>query len=70
MGCCTDMAEAICVGGAATVDVEAGALLKAKRPSKGASAEPAHWEFSDSSTHASGDMTTLNQDLSLYMLMS
>ena len=42
VGCCTDMAEAICVGGAARVEVGAGALLKVKGPPEGALTEPAH----------------------------
>ena len=59
MGCCTDMAEAICVGGAVAVDVEAGALLKVKGPLKGALAEPASQKVSDLPTHTSRYMAAI-----------
>ena len=59
MGCCTDMAEAICVGGAVAVDVEAGALLKVKGPLKGALAEPASQKVSELPTHTSRYMAAM-----------
>ena len=67
VGCCNDMAEAICVGGAVAVDVEAGALLKVKGPPKGALAEPARRRLSDLPTHVSRNMAAIKMNILLHV---